>query len=462
MENLKAIIGVIAAILLLIALAQQFLTPRRDAREPPFLYPKVPIFGHLLGLITQGADYFHKLESRYHKSVYTLPILTGRMYLVTSPEWAQAVHKSPKSIYFNTLVAQAMKTLFLMDDDAMKIINQNLNNEDGTKKGLMIEIHDMMFATLGPGAYLDDLNRSILDLILPDMNNLARTAPTETKLWLWLRHRFAIASADAIWGRRNPLALHSDAEPAFWDLEAAALPLTMMPYPQLLARKGYNARKRLCETFEEYVEKAAYNDDDSSQLTKTRAEWLMRRFGLSRKMYAWGEVSLLFGVLSNTIPAAFWLISWIFEDAKLLDDIRVEVDNCVTASSTDASNRTINATKLRTACPLLASTFRETLRLVGAININRYVAEDTTLTNSSTGETYALKKDSVIQIASNVIHARSFWGSDAATFNPRRFMATSEKARNEGEAGKIADPAAPFRGPDGKIYSSAFRSLYVH
>ena len=168
---------------------------------------------------------------------------------------------------------------------------------------------------------------------------------------------------------------------------------------------------------------------------------------------------MLFGALLNTIPAAFWLISWIFEDENLLRDILAEVENCITISQSASNKRTINATQLRTSCPLFVSAFRETLRLTGAVNVNRYVAEDTTVTNASTGETYLLKKDSVVQIASNVIHNRSLWGEDAASFNPRRFMATGERARSEVSSGKPQDPAAPFRRQDGKIYSSAFRSF---
>ena len=185
----------------------------------------------------------------------------------------------------------------------------------------------------------------------------------------------------------------------------------------------------------------------------------MAKFHLSKKMYAWGEASLLFGALLNTIPTAFWLISWIFEDPELLIDIRREVDDCTTASASDQNRRIINTTKLRTSCPLLSSSFRETLRMAGSININRYVAEDTTVTNSATGKQYLLKKDSIIQIASNVIHSRSLWGPDASTFNPRRFMPSGEKERREAGSGKPPDPAAPFRGVNGKVYSSAFRSF---
>ena len=459
MENLKVLIVALATMALIIAVVQHFFTTQKDAREPPFLYPKVPLIGHLFGFIREGADYLHKLESRYRQSIYTLPIFKGRMYMICSPGWAQAIHKSHKSIYFNTLVAQAMKSLFLMDDDAMNTINQNLNGEDGTRSGCMNEIHDMMYATLAPGQFLDDLNKSILEMVLPDVNNLARDGPTKTKLWYWLRHSFSLASTAAIWGPRNPFVLCPEVEPAFWEFEANAMPLTMMPYPHIFASKGWKARQLVFDTFEEYVEKGGYNDPETSQLIKNRIAILMGKYKFSKKMYAWGEVSLLFGALLNTIPTAFWLISWIFEDASLLRDIRAEVDNCITPSSSDSNIRVINAMKLRTSCPLFSSAFKETLRLVGSVNINRFVAEDTTVTNSSTGETYLLKKDSIIQIASNVIHARPFWGEDAASFNPRRFMSTGEKARNEAGSGKPPDPAAPFRTTDGKVYSAAFRSF---
>lgn len=160
MDPPKVIVLVVASILLIIAVLQYLITVQRDAKEPPYLYPKVPMVGHLIGMMTQGADYFQKLESRYHQSIYTLPILKGRMYLVTSPEWAQAIHKSYKSVHFNTLVAQAMKSLFLMDEDAMAILNQNLNNEDGTKTGVMNEIHDMVSSLDNSQSFISDKERS--------------------------------------------------------------------------------------------------------------------------------------------------------------------------------------------------------------------------------------------------------------------------------------------------------------
>ena len=121
-----------------IVVLQHLLKIQKDPREPPCLYSRIPLVGHLIGLMRNGADYFHKLERRYHQPIYTLPILKGRMYIVSSPEWAQAVHKSHRSIQFNTLVAQAMKNLFLMDNATMDIINENLNDENGKRTGMYV------------------------------------------------------------------------------------------------------------------------------------------------------------------------------------------------------------------------------------------------------------------------------------------------------------------------------------
>ena len=240
---------------ILLALIQRFFMVEKDQREPPYVKSKIPIIGHLVHYMREGADYFGRLERRHHLGLYTLPMFKSRMYIVTTPEWANAVHRAHKTIYFNTLIAQAMKSLFLMDDPTMDMINDNLNGENGNREGLIFEIHDMMLATLAPGSDLDDLNKSILNEVAPDVNQLAVGEPTQIKLWEWLRHHFSVASVTAIWGPQSPFTLHPNIEPAFWEFEANAMPLTMMPLPQFFARKGYQARQRVFEGFEEYMEK---------------------------------------------------------------------------------------------------------------------------------------------------------------------------------------------------------------
>ena len=135
---------------------------------------------------------------------------------------------------------------------------------------------------------------------------------------------------------------------------------------------------------------------------------------------------MMFAALANTVPLSFWLICNIFADEHLLSQIRLELDKCITQIGKKA---TINATKLKRECPLLLSTTRETLRTAAYLNVNRFVLEDTTLSNSSTGESYTVKKGSMVQIATSVIHNQtSAYGETALRFDPRRFMTNEEKA----------------------------------
>lgn len=455
--NIMALL-VAAAFLLFL---QSSMSVRKDIQEPPTIDPRLPMFGHMINMLRQGADYFSELERRYHQSMYVLILGKARMYVVTSPEWAQAIHKSHKSLHFNTLIAQAMKNLFCMDKQSMEIINHNVNGDDGTRSGIMMEIHDMLGSVLLPGPHLDELNKSILEKFLPDINALAKDGPQEIQLWQYLRHHFSIASTTAIWGPKNPFAIDPDLESAFWDFEANMLQLMMMPLPHLFARKAWKARQRVFDAFELYMNNESYSEPGTSTMIRKRAEINMGKFGLTPKMHAYGDVSFVFGAVVNTIPAAFWLISYIFEDPTLLANIRSEIDKCTTSfpSLSEPNTLTINATALRTSCPLLTASLREVLRLTGSININRHVAEDVTVTNSTTGEAFVLKKDSMVQIASNVIHQREgVWGADAQKFNPRRFMPTSSSATSSSTT-KIPDPAAPFRSVDGKVHSAAFRSF---
>ena len=84
--------------------------------------------------------------------------------------------------------------------------------------------------------------------------------------------------------------------------------------------------------------------------------------------------------------------------------------------------------KFQTNCPLLLSSFRETLRLVDAATSVRSVTQDIQLT-SSTRSSYLLKKGNVVQLPSGITHNNpAIWGSEAQKFNPRRFLPETQNS----------------------------------
>ena len=114
-------------------------TAKKDPQEPPFILSAVPLVGHLIDLFRHGAAYFAILDKQHGYGLYTLPIFRGRFYIVNSPDWALAMHRAHKTLSFNTLVLQAMRIIFGMDERHMKIMQENADGEQGDRGGIVLE-----------------------------------------------------------------------------------------------------------------------------------------------------------------------------------------------------------------------------------------------------------------------------------------------------------------------------------
>ncbi|KAI6886345.1 hypothetical protein KC334_g15672, partial [Hortaea werneckii] len=194
-----------------------------------------------------------------------------------------------------------------------------------------------------------------------------------------------------------------------------------------------------------------------SQLAQESARIRLSK-GMTKSQSGQAELSIVMAILLNTVPATFWFLTYISADVKLLADLRQEVDACTTP--TDSNRHILPATKLRTHCPLLNSALRETLRLAAPMNTTRYVREDTLLRHPATGETYLLRKGGLAQIATTVIHQQAeIYGAEAPPedFCAERFLRTMVGEEEEEERrGAEEDPAAGFRGVDGKKVLGSF------
>lgn len=56
-QPLVLCVGIIAVVLL----SLPKLLVRHDAQEPPILSPRIPIIGHLIGMIRYKQDFYHRL-----------------------------------------------------------------------------------------------------------------------------------------------------------------------------------------------------------------------------------------------------------------------------------------------------------------------------------------------------------------------------------------------------------------
>ena len=161
--------------------------------------------------------------------------------------------------------------------------------------------------------------------------------------------------------------------------------------------------------------------DHASSLAKARFR-APSEYGLSLEDSARLEVSLLFGVLSTTVPVAFWTIGQICARPDLLSDLRSELDGVIIVDrNSKRVSFVVKIDRLKSKCPLLASIYQEVLRIHSCFSVTRIVMENTMI-----DDRYVLKKGGMVLTPSIVIHASiSAWGPDAAETDFRRFIPKS-------------------------------------
>lgn len=157
-------------------------------------------------------------------------------------------------------------------------------------------------------------------------------------------------------------------------------------------------------------------------------------------------------------------------DPTLLFDLRTELDAAILKSTTTEGTQlyTLDVSALRHSCPLLLSTFQEMLRFHSYSAAARMVLEDTVL-----ADRYLLRKGSMVQMPSAVLHAdKNMWGDDSTVFNARRTLRrtgtgtgtikeSSSAADNEG---RISAPGSDKttnkdKEKSTKLHPAAFRSF---
>lgn len=405
-----------------------FLKACQDPLEPPLIpHPYLPFLGHVVGLFWHGARYWEKVNQHTQYPIFTLQTLNGRTIGIVSPQLAAPVQRASKNTSFYGMIMEVSRRLVEWDDPSDKIIKYNINGELGHREGLVHDSHDHVEATLAPGPVLHQLSSLQLETFGTLLNDLVPPGEElNTTLMDVLKRVFTSANALTIYGPKNPFALHPELVQRFWDYEAGMIGIMADVFPWITARKSWKARCDVNAGLEEYLEKEHYRH--ASPLIQHRVA-INLKHGLTNKNASHCELIMLFGILGNAVPTCFWVLSNIYARPELLARIREETSQAILCAVTTDSEtkeqlrtKTISVSKVKQHCPILGSTYRETLRQIANLASVRLVMNTHTIGSPGLGP-YLLKKGSMIQIASGVIHAsEAVWGADAAEFNPERFM----------------------------------------
>ena len=381
-------------------------------------------------------------------------MLNGKVYVVTSPDLVNAINRNSKILAFNPFIAQLGKRITGHDEATSRIVQHNLNGENGP--GYVTEIHDATVSTLAPGMALEQMTKTMLleaSSCLQALDN-----DNVIDLFAWVKHMMTLCSTRAIYGPENPFNRDERLIKAFWYVTLSACrwsevrgnngdvrdfgqdlnTLIVDLAPSFLAPKGNRARSELGLAFQRYFEQ--YTPKQTLSAAVIEARYLINtQYGVSSWNQGRLEVGVLLGILANTIPAIFYMLVHIFSDPDLLREIREEI-NATSISYIDGKTTCyLRILTMREKCVLLHSTFLELLRVHALGSSVRYVREDILLQDQ-----YLLKKGMVVQMPMAVMHSdASAWGADVKDFQARRFL----KQRNDPKEFKTnATAYRPFGG----------------
>ncbi|KAH6686665.1 cytochrome P450 [Plectosphaerella plurivora] len=374
-----------------------------DPREPPRLQSRVPLIGHLMGLLQNGVRYYGVTSRRTDAEIYTIGIGPVKIYICNGLHLIPLIQKASKTLSFRPFLQISAKRF-----GGASAVTQELYTEafaDG--------FGEVMKTTLAPGPHLDEQNLRMGAEVINQLNKL--TKMKEVCMLEWTRHTIVHASSFAVYGDGHPYS-SPEVKDAFWEW-AEYLPMHLMGIDPL--GKGYAARQRVFNALFEYGKKVPAN---AAKIVIDKSRFMMDA-GLSFEETWKQEAAFATALFGNSTPTAFWTFYEIYSRPNILEEIRHEIATKAVKGHDGVFRLDVAAVKTR--CHLLLSIYQETQRTRHQHAPIRKVVEDTLLDGR-----YLLKKGNYLQMPGEPTNmSRELWGASAPEFDPYRFVPKEQKEK---------------------------------
>ncbi|KAI0174438.1 cytochrome P450 [Pestalotiopsis sp. NC0098] len=397
----------------LIILYWRLFVLRLDAQEPPILKSRIPVVGHILGMLYNSHGYWKMLHEKEPMPACTLPMLSGKMYIINEPSLVSAVFRA-RTLSFDPYLFKTIKYMVPISAKAMGV----LSSEDFWPRWVKVVYSSMT------GTDLFKMNVVVLRDIFRQINGLPMNMEVEDTT-IWLRGTLTTSTVTALLGKDNPFTKDRSLIGKFWEFEKDLAHFVLGPAPWLTSSSAYEARADMHKALTEYFSSAAPSAPDVSELARAAIS-LQDEHHWTPEDKAALMIGILQGALSNTIPTFFWFAMHIFSQPSLVAKLRKELKPLAVAGAKLPGGKQemlLDVRIIEDRAPLLVAAFRENQRAIGVGSINRWVEADTRLTSAASGKTYLLKKDTPLLVPTLVNHQDpALWGADAAEYKAERFL----------------------------------------
>ncbi|EAQ91147.1 hypothetical protein CHGG_03082 [Chaetomium globosum CBS 148.51] len=405
----------LVVLLLILYLLRWALCPTLDPREPPMLWPKIPLIGHSLSIVSEGGEYYGRLYKATPHPALTLPTLTQKLYLLNS----------------TTLIAAALRSPTLSFDPFIVLFSRNALAACATRPTCA------PFNPSMSGEWLRGVVAVALGEIAGRLNELGVGGGGAGggdggvgcggdggvcevgHVGEWLREGISKAVVRALYGSKNPITLGR-----LYDIWCVFL------------RVSVAGRGRIQAALYEYYREGHDQGPDVSAFIRNRAA-AKRQMGVCPADLASGETDIPWTALTNTIPSLAWVFVSVVARPDFTERVRQETAE---ATTVDGDKASVNMEELGKK-PFINAVVHEVQRMYNKLCGYREVLEDTMLRGAD-GREYLLKKGSSAQWFHGVPYlSEDIWGPEATVFNPERFIHTPAE-----EEKRLRGAYIPFSG----------------
>ncbi|KAF2664357.1 cytochrome P450 [Microthyrium microscopicum] len=418
-------------------IAEHFI--KHEKSEPAVVWPRIPFFGHLIGMLQDGNAYYTTLSNRCKKPIFTVPFMHTKFYIVNSPAMISLVQRNSKTLIGDFFFLEFLDRLSNPDKDTMNAMKYGWDSldEEAREKNIWTPVDKAQHAILGYGTHLDDLTVVQLNAV----SELITSIPNGSclNLFSWIRETITTTNMYSIFGRNNIFASSPELKERWREYDEGLEMLIAKVYPSITARKAYNARQELQDALVEWVNRGHHHQ--ASLVVRENIRILNER-GVPLEECAKMQLLMMFAALMNTNPTSFWTIQYLYSHPEILEKFREELQSS-NAIRMDGNIGIISVNGLRKECPLIISILKEVLRTIAPSLTCRYVLEDTWLSND-----ILFKKGHLVRLEGAAVHKDpDVWGPDVHEFNPYRFYKSGNGTINtaDEEPPKQVHPAS-FRG----------------
>ncbi|KAF5022686.1 hypothetical protein F66182_5234 [Fusarium sp. NRRL 66182] len=399
---LREVLYSLAGLVLLAYGTEWVLSLLDDPREPKRLQSKIPLLGHLLGMIVHSSGYHGITSKQIDEEIYTVAIFNTKLYIAKTSRLTSIIQKASRTVSFRPFMQTAAKKMGDANPGTYKAFGTDWTDD-------FSHCHKR---SLAPGPRLDEQNLRMVERALVDVDALlgsGKDGVSNVFLLEWTRFAVVQASACGIFGVEHPFR-DPKIDEAFWTWQSY-LPLHMANLD--ITGRGYAAREIVFDAVRKY-NKSLPSDVSQVYLERLRT---MREAGIDEEELPKQQAAFCTAAFSNTVPIMHWTIYELFSRPELLEQVRKEVvDKAI--SGTKETGFTLDVAALKTGCPLILSTFQETQRLRHVHANIRKVISDTLLDGK-----YLLKAGHYVLMPGQPVHTnKATWGDSADIFDPYRFM----------------------------------------